>query len=79
MAAAPRAYALAVLAFFFFGAAIQGLTLVHFSAQLKRIYGTGGECGSVSGVFRRYQESGGGVKGVFVSETAQVELKSGRV
>ena len=62
---------------------VQGLSLVHSSAQLKRIL-----CDK--GAFRGYswgvQEVSGGIKeyqGVirvyFVSETAQVELKWGRV
>jgi len=58
----------------------QGLTLVHFSAQLKRfLWHRGciqGLCRGCLGGVRGYQ----GVSGVyFVSETAQVELKSGRV
>ena len=58
----------------------QGLTLVHFSAQLKHFEWDMG-C-----VYRLFRGCTGGVRGCegvlrmyFVSETAQVELKSGRV
>ena len=61
----------------------QGLTLVHFSAQRKRILW---DRGAIRGCLGGFQELSGGVKeyqGVFrvyfVSETAQVELRSGRV
>jgi hypothetical protein len=61
-------------------AAIQGLTLVHFSAQLKRWLW---DRGCMQGMFRGCS---GGIRGCygvcrvyFVSETAQVELRSGRV
>jgi hypothetical protein len=61
----------------------QGLTLVHFSAQLKRIMWERGAMKACLGVV---WEVSGGIKecqGVlrvyFVSETAQVELKSERV
>jgi len=61
----------------------QGLTLVNFSAQLKRIMWDRGAFRSCLG---GVQEVSGGVKkheGVFrvyvVSETAQVEQRSGRV
>ena len=64
----------------------QGLTLVHFSAQLKRfLWDRGCIEGLLRGCFAGVQvESGGvggcwGVRVYFVSETAQVELKSGRV
>jgi len=58
----------------------QGLTLLHFSAQRKRfVWDRGciqwGLRGCVLGV-RRYE---GVSRGYFVSEMAQVELKSGRV
>ena len=61
----------------------QGLTLVHFSAQLKRILSDRGafrDClggvWEVSGGIKEYQ----GVFWVyFVSETAQIKLRSGRV
>jgi len=62
------------------GALVQGLTLVHFSAQLERILW---DRGGIQGVSR------GGLRGVLghygvsrvhcVSKTAQVELNSGRV
>jgi len=62
------------------GTATQGHTLVHFSAQLKRLLW---DRGCMQGLFGGCS---GGVtkhKGVFsvyfVSETAQVELQSGRV
>ena len=62
---------------------LQGLTLVHFSARLKRILRHRGAFG---GCFGDVEEVSGGIKeyqrvfGVYlVSETAQVELKSGRV
>jgi hypothetical protein len=61
----------------------QGLTLVHFSAQLKRI--AWDRC-AFRGCLEVILEVPGGVKeyqGVFsvyfVSERAQVELRSGRV
>jgi len=58
----------------------KGLTHIQFSAQRKRfLWGRG----SIQGLFRGYY---GGVRGCygllrryFESETAQVELKSGRV
>ena len=59
----------------------QGLTLVHFPAQRKRFLW---DRGCVQGLFRGCS-GGGGYYGVFtsrvyfVSETAQVELESGRV
>ena len=61
-------------------ASSQGLTLIHFSAQLERfVWNRGCIQGGVrgcSGGIRGYC----GVCGVyFVSETAQVELKTGRV
>jgi len=59
---------------------VKGLTLVHFSAQRKRflwdrwcIQGLFKGC---SGGMRRCS---GALRVYFVSETAQVELKSGRV
>ena len=65
------------------GAHRQGLTLVHFSAQLKRIVWDRGAFGGclgcvweVSGGSKEYQ---GVFRVYFVSETAQVELRSGRV
>ena len=58
----------------------QGLTLVHFSAQLKPLLW---DRGSMQGLFRGCLA---GVRGhvgclgcAFVSEMAQVELRSGRV
>jgi hypothetical protein len=61
----------------------QGLTFVHVSAQLKRILW---DRASMRGCLGGVEEVSGGVKkyqGVFrvslVSETAQVELRSGRV
>jgi len=58
----------------------QGLTLVHFSAQLTRFLC---DRGCVKGLFRGCLGGVGGYLGVFtvyfVSETTQVELKSGRV
>jgi hypothetical protein len=61
----------------------QGLTLVHFSAQLKRVLWDRGavrDCSGgvqeVSGVNKEYQ---GVFRVYFVSETAQVELRSRRV
>ena len=62
------------------GGSGQGLTLVHFSSQRKR-FRWDREC--LQGMFRGFYrgiggyEGGGGVH--FVSKTAQVELKSGRV
>ena len=59
---------------------IQGLTLVHFSAQCKRFLW---DRGCIEWMFRRCL---GGVRGYqglcrvyFVLETAQVALKTGRV
>jgi hypothetical protein len=58
----------------------QGLTLAHFSAQLKRLLYVRG---CIKGLFRGCLGGGTGYWGrlgcVFVSETAQVELNSGRV
>ena len=58
----------------------QGLTLVHFSAQRKRFRW---DLGCMQGLFRGCLEGVKGHYGAFrvylVSETAQVELKSGRV
>ena len=61
----------------------QGLTLVHVSAQLKRILWDKGALGGclrgvqeVPGVIKEYQ---GVFRVYFVSETAQVEVRSGRV
>ena len=61
----------------------QGLTLIHFSAQLKRILwnegafrGCSGGVWELSGGIKEYQ---GVFRVYFVSETAQVELGSGRV
>jgi len=61
----------------------QGLTLVHFLAQLKRmLWHRGasrmflGGISEVSGGIKEYQ---GVFRVYFVSETAQVELRSGRV
>jgi len=58
----------------------QGLTLVHFSAQLKRFLWNKG---CFQGLFTGCSSGVRGHEGVcrvyFVSETAQVELKSGRV
>jgi hypothetical protein len=66
----------------FTSASIQGLTLVHFPAQLERILW---ERGAFRGYLRDAQEVSGGIQeyqGVFrvyfVSETAQVKLRSGR-
>ena len=58
----------------------QGLTLVHFSAQLKRVqWDRGAFRGSLGGIF----DMSGGIRGVcrvhFMSETAQVGVRSGRV
>jgi hypothetical protein len=57
----------------------QGLTLVHFSAQLERFVwdrGARRDCvARIKGVLGGVK----GVKGVFVSDTAQVELRSGRM
>jgi hypothetical protein len=64
-------------------AAHQGLTLVHFSAQLERILW---DRGAIRGCLRGVLEVSGGVKEYqglvkvcFVTETAHVELRSGRV
>ena len=61
----------------------QGLTLVNFSAQLKRILSERGafkHCfGGVYEVSRGIQEYQGVFRVNFVSETAQVELKIGRL
>ena len=61
----------------------QGLTLVHFSAQLKRILSDRGalrDClGDVWEVSGRIKEYQGVFRVYLVSGTAQVELKSGRV
>jgi len=58
----------------------QGLTLVHFSAQLKRFVW---DRGCIEGLFGGCSWGVWGHEGVqrvyFVSETAQVELRSGRV
>jgi len=59
---------------------VHGLTLVHFSAQRKRFLWDRGfiqglSRGCLAGV-RVYE---GVFRVLFVSETAQVELKSGRV
>ena len=54
----------------------QGLTLVHFSAQLKHILWDRGACRGCTGVFRRCLGVSGGIS---VPETAQVELKTGRL
>jgi len=61
----------------------QGLTLVHFPAQRKRFLWDRGafrDCSGgvyeVSGGIKKYQ---GVLRLYFLSETAQVELKSGRV
>jgi hypothetical protein len=61
----------------------QGLTFVQFSAQFKRILSDRGACRDclggvkeVSGGIKEYQ---GVFRVYFVSETAQVELRSGRV
>ena len=58
----------------------QGLTLVHFSAQLERFLW---DKGCMQGLFRWCVGGFRGYEGVlrvyFVSENAQVELKSGRV
>ena len=61
-------------------AASQGLTLVHFSVQRKRFLW---DRGCVQGLLKGCLGGVRGYEGVsrvyFVSETAQVELKSGRV
>jgi nicotinamide mononucleotide (NMN) deamidase PncC len=58
----------------------QGLTLVHFSPQRKHFMWAEG---CTSGLFGRCLGGVGGNEGVFrvyfVSETVEVELKSGRV
>jgi len=58
----------------------QGLTFVHVSAHHKRVLW---DRGCTSGLFRGCLEGVRGYQGVprvyFVSETAQVELNSGRV
>jgi len=58
----------------------QGPTLVHFSAQLRRIVWDRGSMKGLSrdclGGLREYY---GVCRMCFVSDTAQVELKSGRV
>jgi len=64
-------------------ACAQGLTLVHFSAQLKRIlWDRGATRGCLGGVWEvswGIKEYQGMFRVYFVSETAQVELRSGRV
>jgi len=61
----------------------KGPTLVHFLAHHKRFLwdrsAFRGCLGGVKGVLRRCSGILGDVKGVFCVETAQVELKSGRV
>jgi len=61
----------------------QGLTLVHFSAQLMRILSDRGafrDClGGIQGVSRGIKEYQGMFRVYYVSESAQVELRSGRV
>jgi len=61
----------------------QGLTLVHFSAQLEQILSDRGafrDClGGVWEVLGGVEEHQGVFRVYFVSETAQVELRSGRV
>jgi hypothetical protein len=58
----------------------QGLTLVHFSAQLKRFLWDRGAFRGRSGGALEVSEGMKGYLGcIFVSETAQVELKRGRV
>ena len=58
----------------------QGLSLVHFSAQRKRFLW---DRGCIKGLFRGCLDGVRGYQGLldvyFVSETAQVELKSGRM
>jgi len=64
-------------------AAAQGLTLIHLSAQLKRNLSDGSACrdclGGVEEVSEVIKEYQGVFSGYFVSETAQVEMRSGRV
>ena len=69
-----------VVVFMVTTAFMQGLTLVHFSAQRKRILWDR-ECiqGLFRGVFRGCQGVLAGGRVYFVSETAQVELRRGRV
>ncbi len=61
----------------------QGLTLVHFSAQLERIlWDRGAFRGCLEGVWQvsgGFKEHEGMSMVYFVSETAQVELRSGRM
>jgi len=61
----------------------QGLTLVHFSAQLERIlWDRGAFRGCLEGVWQvsgGFKEHEGMSMVYFVSETAQVELRTGRV
>ena len=58
----------------------QGLTLVHFSAQRERFLW---DRGCIQGLLMGCKGGVGGFQGVsrvyFVSQTAQVELRSGRV
>ena len=65
------------------GSRWQGLTLVHFSAQLKRILSDRGafrDClGGASEVSGGVKECQGVFRVYFVSETAPVKLRSGRV
>ena len=60
----------------------QGLTLVHFSAQLKRILWDRGAfrvcLGGVEKCHGVFKSIRGCLGCNFVSETAQVELRSGR-
>jgi len=64
-------------------AADQGLTLVHFSAQRKRILCDRGafkdHVGGVQEVSRDIKDYHGVSRVYFVSETAQVELRCGLV
>jgi hypothetical protein len=58
----------------------QGLTLVHFLAERKRfLWVRGGIQGCSGGVSYASWGFGNHLGCIFVSETAQVELKSGRV
>jgi len=58
----------------------QGLTLVHFQLNLSAVYGIGGACRGCAARVNRGVRWCLGCAGCFiVSDTAQVELRSGRV
>jgi hypothetical protein len=60
--------------------ATQGLTLVHFSAQRERfLWGRGCMYGLLRGCLGGVRGHEGGCRVYFMSETAQAELKCGRV